>query len=230
MSYRLLPEYCEQAAVILAWPSQETDWADILESVQSTYLQVIEAINQAGAAVILLVKPEDIASIQARCQHISSLLLLASNYNDTWTRDYCFLTLSNQDDRKPIEFLFNGWGGKYDGALDNRINQDYLAKLLTKPIERVDWVFEGGAIEIDENGLVMSTASCLLNSHRNGDKSLTEYEQVLKNTLGATQVNIFNNGHLTGDDTDGHIDTLVRYCGDHRIVIQGCSNRPTDSH
>lgn len=226
----LLPEWTPVEAVLLAWPTEDTDWAPWLEQVRHTYLRTIAAINASGAGVILLCRQQDVSAIREQLEADASVMLVVAQYDDTWMRDYAFLTCQQDGANHPIEFLFNGWGDKFNATKDNRVNQRYLSSLCKNALQTTSIVAEGGALEIDESGHLLSTAQCLLNPKRNGDMSLSDYETVFKQTLGATEVTIFKNGHLQGDDTDGHIDTLVRFTPNNGLVIQACDNRPDDSH
>jgi agmatine/peptidylarginine deiminase len=157
-------------------------------------------------------------------------LLVAAQFNDTWIRDYGFLSCANGAELQPIEFVFNGWGQKFDATKDNQVNQNVLSQLCQQPIKSIDLVVEGGALEIDQYGTLLSTEFCLTNPMRNGNKPVVSYQQDFKQFLGAKQSLVLRNGHLDGDDTDGHIDTLVRFTPDNGLVVQSAFNRPNDSH
>ncbi|MEG3767025.1 agmatine deiminase family protein [Alteromonas sp. 14N.309.X.WAT.G.H12] len=228
----LLAEWEPIDAVILAWPHKQTDWAPWLDATRQTYLALIEKINNAAAGVIMLCPKADIPALKQQLPTSAKVLIVPAQYNDTWVRDYAFLTCENHSGeyRQPIEFTFNGWGGKFDAQKDNKVNQQYLAALCAMPMKTVDMVAEGGALEIDAHGHLLSTAQCLLNPGRNQDMSLAASVNTLKTALGSQRVSIFHHGHLEGDDTDGHIDTLVRFTPTQGLVIQSALNRPDDSH
>ena len=227
--YTLLPEWADQEAVILAWPHKYTDWVDNLAQVQECYLTLINAINMANAVVILLCSEEEIAHLQASLAGHNKVLILPTHYNDTWVRDYAFLTVSDNMKNYPVSFTFNGWGQKFDAELDNQVNLS-LAKLCQQNLLINPTILEGGAIEIDENQHLLTTASCLYNPKRNGHMTKQQYETLFTEYLGAKTVTVFNHGHLEGDDTDGHIDTLARFTPLMGIVLQGADNRPHDPH
>jgi agmatine/peptidylarginine deiminase len=229
-NYQLLPEWTQQEAVMLAWPDKNTDWQPWLDDVQNVYLEIIKSLNQAKTSVVLLVRSSEIKNCLNKLNKSAQILIVEADYNDTWIRDYGFLSCANESDLQPIEFVFNGWGQKFDAAKDNKINQDVLSQLCQKAIQSVDLVVEGGALEIDQNGTLLSTELCLTNPKRNGEKSIVTYQQDFQKFLGAKQSIILQNGHLEGDDTDGHIDTLVRFTPDNGLVIQSAFNRPQDSH
>lgn len=227
---RLLPEWVSQEAILLSWPDAQTDWADWLEDVQNTYISLINKLNTYSCPVILLARPEQIPLLQERLHPSSSVMLLPADYNDTWIRDYGFLTCELSGHRYPVSFTFNGWGNKFDASKDNRVNCAYLADMCRKQLTEFDLVLEGGALEINGDGLLLSTELCLTNPERNGDMTLASYEKRFAEQLGAKRTIILKHGHLEGDDTDGHIDTLVRFTPKNHLVIQTAFNRPEDSH
>ena len=229
-NYQLLPEWAQQDAVMLAWPDKSTDWQPWLSEVKSVYLKIIEALNQANTNVVLLVRSSEISDCLDRLKKSQKVLMVSADYNDTWIRDYGFLSCANESGLQPVEFIFNGWGQKFDASKDNKINQNVLSRLCQQPIKSFDLVAEGGALEIDQNGLLLSTELCLTNPKRNGGKSIDSYQKDFQQFLGAKQSIILQNGHLEGDDTDGHIDTLVRFTPNSGLVIQSAFNRPDDSH
>ena len=228
-NYTLLPEWAKQEAVILAWPHAGTDWAENLVNAQHTYVALINAVNRANAVVLLLCPQDEIDAATAALASNNQVLIVPSEYNDTWVRDYGFLTVSDNHKNYPISFTFNGWGQKFDATKDNQINSS-LAKLCQQALIENLVVLEGGALEIDENQHLLSTASCLYNPKRNAYMTSDEYHTLFIECLGAKKVTIFNHGHLEGDDTDGHIDTLVRFTPLKAIVLQGADNRPHDPH
>ncbi|MGO4891246.1 agmatine deiminase family protein [Flavobacterium sp. W21_SRS_FM6] len=227
---RLLPEWAKQEAVILAWPDADTDWHPWLSTVREVYINIIAALNAANTGVLLLVKEHELAACKALLPQDGKVLLIATEYNDTWVRDYGFLSCQSEQGMQPVEFHFNGWGQKFDARKDNEVNRTTLAPLCRLPLISVDLIAEGGALEIDDNGHLLSTQFCLSNPKRNGDLSFERYTDIFKQALGATKVSIFEHGHLEGDDTDGHIDTLVRFTLQQGLVIQSAFNRPDDGH
>jgi agmatine/peptidylarginine deiminase len=226
-SMTLLPEWAEQEAVIIAWPHQQSDWLPWIDEARKTYLSLIEAINNAGATVILLCSKAELGLVKSMVSLNAHVLIVPIEYNDTWTRDYAFLTCESEQGNQPVEFTFNGWGQKFDASADNSVNKR-LSVLCRLPLISSPVVLEGGALEIDQNQILLSTASCLLNPKRNAQMSLDEYSATFKQYLGAQHIQVFKHGHLIGDDTDGHIDTLVRFTPLRTIVMQSAFNRPED--
>jgi agmatine/peptidylarginine deiminase len=155
------------------------------------------------------------------------LLIVGEPSNDTWARDHGFISLvDDQGGRRLLDFKFNGWGEKFPADLDNAINRRLYdeGKLKGEYIDCLDFVLEGGSIESDGKGTVFTTSCCLLAPHRNQPLSQAEIEKRLKKELCAERVIWIDHGSLTGDDTDGHIDTLVRICPDDTLLYVGCDD------
>lgn len=225
----LLPEWATQEAVVIAWPHTKSDWLPWIDEARATYLTLIEALNQAEVTVILLCLECELGLVKSMVSLNARVLIVPTAYNDTWTRDYVFLTCETPRGNQGVEFTFNGWGQKFNASADNLVNQT-LSQLCLNPVISCETVLEGGAIEIDQNHVLLSTSSCLYNPKRNGQMSEAQYIDVFRGQLGAKQVHIFANGHLIGDDTDGHIDTLARFTPLRGIVMQSAFNRPSDPH
>lgn len=226
----LIPEWAPQEAMLLSWPDSQTDWAPWLADAQQTYLELLHKLNQYSCPVILLVRQDQLGVVKALLNSTAQVLLLPADYNDTWIRDYGFLTVKNNGNNHPVSFTFNGWGQKFEAGKDNHINELLLSSLCQNPMKIIDRVLEGGAVEIDAHGTLLSTESCLTNTKRNGTMSLHEYNLLFRHCLGAVKSVIFEHGQLDGDDTDGHIDTLVRFTPDSHLVVQSAYNRPDDPH
>ena len=147
--------------------------------------------------------------------------------NDTWARDHGFITLvDDQGHARLLDFCFNGWGEKFAADLDNAINRRLYEeeKLQGEYIDCLDFVLEGGSIESDGKGTVFTTTGCLLAPHRNQPLTQAQIEQRLKQELHAERILWIDHGNLTGDDTDGHIDTLVRICPNDTLLYVGCDD------
>ncbi|HTQ99205.1 MAG TPA: agmatine deiminase family protein [Candidatus Acidoferrum sp.] len=228
--FEMLPEWAPQQAVMLAWPHESTDWAPWLEAIQRDYVELAAAISGEATPVILC---QDAAHRQlierqlgGRCKMAPRFVI--APYNDTWCRDYGPVTLARGDDKQLLDFQFNGWGDKYDAALDNNINQQ-LASLWRAPLRTINYELEGGSIETDGQGSLLTTAHCLLDSNRNNDFTKEQVEQFVLNQLGLSRILWITEGALLGDDTDSHIDNLVRFCSSDTIAYATCS-RQDDVH
>lgn len=231
---RLPAEWEPQAAVLIAWPHAGTDWADRLASVETTYTALAAAVTRFQPLVI--VAPD--AAVEA---HARALLLQAGSdlkrirfvelpYDDTWLRDSGPLTLRDADGRFQLtDFRFTGWGGKFGAEQDDALVAGLVeAGVFGKAAHRrVDWALEGGAVESDGDGTVLTTWRCLMQRHPG--QSRAEMDAILGDSLHAKRILWLDYGYLEGDDTDAHIDTLARFAPDNRIVFQACDD-DSDPH
>ncbi|WP_404339840.1 agmatine/peptidylarginine deiminase [Pseudoalteromonas mariniglutinosa] len=238
MNFRLLPEWAEQDAVMLTWPHQETDWAANLAVVEPVYIELCKAISKQQAVLV-------VAHNERLQNHITHLLKMAgvdltfihfviAPCNDTWARDHGPLTcaaLETSNELKIMDFIFNGWGNKFASVLDNQINQAIVTEIADPAhhYQKSDLVLEGGGIEMNEHGVLLTTSECLLNPNRNPSLSKGDIEQTLTEQLGVTSFLWLDHGYLAGDDTDSHIDTLVRFAPDNTLLYVQCDDRQ-DEH
>ena len=231
-------EWHRQAFVQLTWPHANTDWAQILDEVYACYYNMAREISLREPLVIVAQYPDEVHS------QLSDLLsnapypiyIIQCETNDTWARDHAFITLLNEKETETtlLDYQFNGWGLKFPANLDNQINSNIYSQLSTLNSQhstyksRLNFVLEGGSIESDGCGTILTTSSCLLAPNRN-NISQEQVEQQLMRDLSAHRILWLHHGHLVGDDTDGHIDTLARFCSVHTIAYVQCTN-PSDEH
>ena len=215
--YRLPAEWEPQSGVQLTWPHANTDWAPILDDITATYEAMAREISKREP--LLVVAPEG-TKVNAECQ------LVTAATDDTWARDHGFICLTGSGESLLLDFCFNGWGEKFPAAHDNAINRRLYDRgcLSGLYVDHLDFVLEGGSIESDGKGTVFTTTNCLLAPHRNQPLTKAEIEAHLKNYLCADRVLWIDHGQLAGDDTDGHIDTLVRICPDDTLLYIACED------
>lgn len=222
----MLPEWAPQQAVMLAWPHECTDWAPWLDAIQRDYVELAVAIGTEVQPLILCQDEAHRALILRqlgeRCIHAPRLVI--APYNDTWCRDYGPVTVAAEGTATLLDFQFNGWGEKYAASLDNDINQRLAAQWQTA-LKTINYELEGGSIETDGCGTLLTTVHCLLDSNRNNDFSKAEVERFVLDALGLQRVLWISEGALLGDDTDSHIDNLVRFCSEDTIAYITCTRR-----
>ena len=209
-SYRLPAEWEPQSGIQLTWPHAATDWAPMLDEITETYQQLVSAIERYEP--VLIVQPPS---------------------NDTWARDHGFITLvDDQGNARLLDFCFNGWGEKFPAELDNAINRRLYdeGRVSGEYVDQLDFVLEGGSIESDGRGTVFTTTGCLMAPHRNQPMTQQQIEERLKQVLCAERIVWIDHGQLTGDDTDGHIDTLVRVCPDDTLLYMGCDDTQDEQY
>ena len=218
----MLAEWEPQSMVQLTWPHKDTDWAPMLDEITAVYEEMAREISLREGLII--VAPESVQLPSSITYHPSPI---ASN--DTWARDHGFITVEEPSPithhPSPIllDFCFNGWGEKFEATLDNQINRHLYERGLVKGTyeDHLDFVLEGGSIESDGKGTIFTTECCLLAPHRNQPLTKQEIEDRLKLWLGAERIVWLQHGSLIGDDTDGHIDTLVRICPNDTLLYTG---------
>ncbi len=233
MTRKLLAEYDGRlGAVMISWPHEDTDWAPMLDQARECYRSLAAAIIKAGCTLVVITP--DAAATRAELRHLPSknIVVVEMPTNDTWIRDYGMLTLEGDTPETPVaaDFQFNGWGLMFASNLDNGVTARLLAMLPNA--DRTDFrpvVLEGGSVETDGKGTVLTTSECLLSDNRNNFKSKSEAEAMLARCLGAGRVMWLDHGALEGDDTDSHVDTLARLASDDTIIYVKCY-REDDSH
>lgn len=228
-------EWHRQWGVQLTWPHEDTDWKPILKEVTECYLKISKAI--AERENLLVVTPHARQTEALLAQHLTEeelqrVTICEMPTNDTWARDHGFLTLLDQDEHAHLlDYKFNGWGEKFPAELDNRICRTLTERnILAGAYEdHLDFVLEGGSIESDGEGTLLTSQQCLMAPHRNQPLTQDQIEERLKKDFHAQRVLWITHGTLAGDDTDGHIDTLARLCPHNTIAYVQCTD-PTDEH
>jgi agmatine deiminase len=227
---RLPAEWERQEMIMMAFPHSKTDWVDDLQSAYSIFIKIASAIcfNQK---LIILVPKNDREKVKSMFCYRDRISFVSYETDDTWIRDFGPITLFKDGKRVVKDFLFNAWGGKFKYEKDNRATK-YLHKNwhfgLSK-LESIDFILEGGSIDSDGMGRILTTTRCLLNPNRNPDKSKDDIEDILKKELGVEEILWLENGYLAGDDTDGHIDMLARFVSRETIIYIECKDEK-DEH
>ena len=232
----LLPEWYPQSGVQLTWPHASTDWAYMLPEVTECYLRLAFEIARRESLLIVSPEPEDVKRLlheKLPAAVCDNMVFAACSTNDTWARDHAFLTVGGGSaGLELLDFRFNGWGDKFESNLDNAINRTIFDKghiLGGTYTDCLDFCLEGGSIETDGCGTLLTTAQCLLNPNRNPQYGQSEIEDILSSRLGVNHFLWLTEGYLAGDDTDSHIDTLARLCPDNTILYVKCAE-PSDEH
>ncbi|HEX7917487.1 agmatine deiminase family protein, partial [Rudaea sp.] len=232
-AFRLPAEWEPQDGVLLAWPHADTDWAPRLERVEATCAALIAAISRLERVVLCIANTAvreraEQALLSAGAQG-EKIHFVTIEYDDTWLRDSGPITLVDGKNFRLTDFRFTGWGGKFGASRDDALIGNLIVRDVFAPAGhlRVDWALEGGAIESDGKGTILTTWRCL--HQRHPEQSREEMSQLLRDKLGAQRVLWLEHGYLQGDDTDAHIDTLARFAPDDAIVFQSCDDA-SDAH
>ncbi|MGH8542014.1 MAG: agmatine deiminase family protein [Stenotrophobium sp.] len=232
MSVVFPAEWAPQSAIQLTWPRADGDFVRHFDAVECNFIEIATAISCFENVIIGYGGNPDalrqrlvIAGARGERLHI-----YAVQSNDVWARDHGPITVFRGAKPVHLDFIFNGWGGKFDASLDNRITRSLAAQgAWQAPVESLDFVLEGGGIESDGAGTLLTTERCLLALTRNPQFSKSQIEQKLKAWFGVARVLWLTHGDLIGDDTDGHIDTISRFADAQTIIYQAC-NDPGDAH
>lgn len=230
---RLPAEWEPQSAVLVAWPHAETDWAERLAEVETTYVALVAAIVRFERAIVCVA--DEALEAHARAQLVAAgvaldrIRFVRVAYDDTWLRDSGPITLRTPDGYRLLDFRFTGWGGKFEASRDDALVENLERGGLFARAEResIPFALEGGAIDTDGAGTLLTTWQCL--NQRHPDASREELSTKLAGWLAQDRVLWLDHGYLEGDDTDAHIDTLARFASEDSIVFQGCDD-PSDSH
>ncbi len=213
---------------MLTWPHANSSWGPTLAAVEPVFFALAIAIARREA--LLVVCPDEGKAAAVKAALLGSgidaghIVTAVAESNDTWARDHGPITVLDDGEPRILDFRFNGWGNKYAFDADNAINGSLASQgvLDAAVIETPDLVLEGGSIDSDGAGSLLTTTSCLLNPQRNPDKSGQEIEQSLCELLGARRVLWLEHGEIEGDDTDGHIDMLARFSDSGTLLYQSC--------
>jgi len=232
MRRRFPAEWEAQDAVLLAWPHADSDWGPVLDQVGPVYLDLTHQISRFQTVVIVVPEADRVTRLLEREGLLSNRVRVFNiPTNDTWTRDFGPLTVLEEGRPRLLDFGFNGWGLKFacdrDNLVSRRLKQCGLFGATA--LESVGLILEGGSIESDGRGTLLTTAECLLSPNRNPHLDRLGIEQVLLQIFGAKKILWLEHGYLAGDDTDSHIDTLARFAPDGTILYVSCDN-PDDEH
>ena len=232
-SSRFPAEWEPQSAILIAWPTADTDWAPRLGEVENAYIQLVAGITRFQPVVIVVADDDVEAYAQARLQSnridMDRVRFITAPYDDTWLRDSGPITLRDGAGFDLLDFRFTGWGGKYGASDDDQLIQRLQAQSLVGDAKResIDFALEGGAIETDGAGTLLTTWRCLHERHPEATRE--ELTAKLSAWLKQDRVLWLDHGYLEGDDTDAHIDTLARLAPNDAIVFQACDDA-SDSH
>lgn len=249
-NYKLPAEWEPQSMVQLTWPHEGTDWADMLDEAQACFVRIAREVAKREALLVVTPHPVRVEEQLRRAGvEMSRVTLVECPTNDTWARDHGFITVKQVDEgqadkstrpsdseslptERYLDFCFNGWGMKFAAHLDNRINRRLYQTGLLKGeyADCLDFVLEGGSIESDGKGTLLTTAHCLMAPNRNARHTTKEaLEKKFSECFGIRRVLWLDHGYLAGDDTDSHVDTLARLCPDDTIAYVQCTDE-ADEH
>lgn len=253
---RAFGEWEKQELIFLSLPHENTDWKPYLDEILDAYERLVAAI--VPFQKVVLICPDE-RIFEERFAKFDNVEFVKIDTDDTWIRDYGMIDVEdfadadagsngknstsegaaccergggeNSSRRAKIvsyDFKFNAWGGKFESSKDNAVNLE-LAKRFKSDLRSIDLVLEGGSIDFNGCGTLLTTEKCLLNDNRNSHLNKEQIEARLKELFGLRRVIWLKNGFIKGDDTDSHVDTLARFIAQDTIAYASCDD-PNDEH
>lgn len=229
----ILPaEWYPQSAIQLTWPHEDTDWAPILDEVIPCFVSIAREVIKREKLLIVCIDEQAVREQLGEVDY-SHILFREMETNDTWARDHGGISVFDEGVPCVYDFVFNGWGMKFAANYDNLITRNLFAQGTfpdsVLPVNMQPFVLEGGSIESDGKGTLLTTVECLASVNRNEYLQKEELENYLKEVFGFERILWLENGYLAGDDTDSHVDTLARFCSEDTIAYVQCTE-PDDEH
>jgi len=233
--YFLPPEWSQQSGAMLTWPHEKSDWKPILKTVEPVFIEIARHISLREKLLIVCFDHDHMEHINALLKkarlETSKIISVISQSNDSWARDHAPICVYQDNAPLLLDFEFNGWGEKYEHKLDNKITENLYKAGTFGDIhyKKIDLILEGGSIDVNGAGEMLTTTRCLLSKHRNPKLTQLEIDEKLCALFDLNKIFWLEHGYLMGDDTDAHIDTLVRFCSENTIVYNACNDKE-DGH
>jgi len=234
MSIRFPNEGDVPCAILLAWPHLDTDWQAWLAQIDNCYRDFVARLSQHAQVIILCRDTMHQQHIQRLIETSdavpTAIRLIQTTYNDTWIRDYGPISVVQDGEPGLLNFTFNAWGGKYQASNDNAVNRFLQQQqVFSTALTNLDTIMEGGSIDTDGQGCLLTTSQCLLSDTRNAHMHKQDWERLFAQQLGIQKTLWLDHGGLIGDDTDSHVDMLARFCDTRTIAYTSCDDE-TDVH
>lgn len=225
MVRRLIAEFEEQSFTQIIFPHAKTDWAEYLDEAQQTFINIINAIIKYQKCLVV---SYDINAVKKHFSENKNLFFVEYETDDTWARDCSALSIQTDKKTTLLNFIFNAWGSKFEASKDNAMNRE-LQKYYCSQMHSIDFLLEGGAVESNGVDTILTTSACMLNNNRNATLNKEQITQKLSGYFGASKILYLHHGYLSGDDTDSHIDTLVRFIDQESLMYVKCEDE-NDKH
>lgn len=222
---RLIAEFEEQSFTQIIFPHEKSDWIDYLDEAQSTFVNIIKEIIKYQKCLVVC---DDLEKVKIRFDDNDNLFFVEYETNDTWARDCSALSIEEDSKLKLLDFTFTGWGGKFEADKDNAMS-GMIKRCYDKELLHVDLILEGGALESNGAGIILTTSECMLNKNRNFSLTRDQITKKLQDEFGASKILYLEHGYLAGDDTDSHVDTLARFIDERSIMYVKCEDE-NDEH
>ena len=220
-------EWAPHAATWTAWPYDDEKWLGYLEPVRQEFAAFVNTLARFESVNLVVNDEESEADAKARLSG-GNISFYRIPHNDSWLRDSGAIFVKKNGSVAPVKWEFNGWGGKYPADLDNHMPQ-HMARILGAKLFNAGIVMEGGSLEVNGQGICITTRQCLLSPKRNPGLNEEDLETYLRDYLAIDNVIWLGDG-LEGDHTDGHVDTITRFTGESTIVTAVCEDESDPNH
>ncbi|EAJ6073705.1 agamatine deiminase [Campylobacter coli] len=220
-----IPEWNEQEYLMLSLPHEKSDWKPYLEEIIQAYKEFVRAASEFQKVLLIAPSKSDFVPFE----NMANVEFFICDTNDTWIRDFGAIDILEDNHLKALDFTFNAWGNKFQSELDNEVNSKLFKEKFKEKLTKIDFILEGGSIDFNGEGVMLTSSNCLLNENRNSHLDKNQIEAKLKEIFGLKQIIWLENGFIKGDDTDHHIDTLARFIDKNTIAYSVCEDEE-DEH
>ncbi|WP_144584334.1 agmatine deiminase family protein [Campylobacter coli] len=220
-----IPEWSEQEYLMLSLPHEKSDWKPYLGEIIQAYKEFVKVTSEFQKVLLIAPNKSDFAPFE----NMTNVEFFICDTNDTWIRDFGAIDILEDNHLKALDFTFNAWGNKFQSELDNEVNSKLFKEKFNEKLTKIDFILEGGSIDFNGEGVMLTSSNCLLNENRNSHLDKSQIEAKLKEIFGLKQIIWLENGFIKGDDTDHHIDTLARFIDKNTIAYSICEDEK-DEH
>ena len=222
---RLIGEFEEQSFTQIIFPHEFSDWKPYLKEAKENFINIINAVIKYQKCLVICY---NLVDVKSRFATHKNLFFIEYQTDDTWARDCSALSVESDGDVKLLDFTFTAWGDKFVSDKDNLMSRS-ISKHYSKNLQTVEFILEGGGIESNGKDILLTSSSCMLNKNRNNNLNAVQITQKLNRVFGAPKILYLEHGYLSGDDTDSHIDTLVRFINENTLMYVKCADKE-DEH
>jgi agmatine/peptidylarginine deiminase len=227
LKVRVPAEWERQKSITVVFPTNQRDWQHSLIEIQKSYVTLINSIREFQTCVVII---HDKKILEQFFTTLENIEVYEIQTDDTWVRDFGAIDYFQDNRLKSYDFIFNAWGDKFGSSLDNSVNQKLQEQSFFRDeLKSVNFVLEGGSIDSNGEGTLLTTAKCIYNKNRNPGLSHDEINEKIKTFFGLKQLIVLEHGGLEGDDTDSHVDTLARFIDANSIAYVKCYDKD-DEH
>ncbi|EGK8165171.1 agamatine deiminase [Campylobacter coli] len=220
-----IPEWNEQEYLMLSLPHEKSDWKPYLGEIVQAYKEFVRTASEFQKVLLIAPSKSDFVPFE----NMANVEFFICDTNDTWIRDFGAIDILEDNHLKALDFTFNAWGNKFQSDLDNEVNSKLFKEKFKEKLTKIDFILEGGSIDFNGEGVMLTSSNCLLNENRNSHLDKNQIEAKLKEIFGLKQIIWLENGFIKGDDTDHHIDTLARFIDKNTIAYSVCEDEE-DEH